>query len=266
MTLAITLFMLLGVAGKSAQLPLYVWLPDAMAGPTPVSALIHAATMVTAGRLPDRALHPRCTCWCPQRRQTVAWVGALTALFAATIAAGQYDIKKVLAYSTISQLGYMVAAVGMGALRGGHVPPGDARLLQGPALPGGRLGHPGHGDAAEAAAGMAIRRLAHRRATRAREIDPQDMRNMGGLREKMPVTFWVYLIGALALSGIAPLAGFFSKDEILAAAIAGQPAGLHPAGAGGLPDRLLHGAPAFAGLLRQGAQPGGRPRQGKPGR
>ncbi len=115
---AITLFMLLGVAGKSAQLPLYVWLPDAMAGPTPVSALIHAATMVTAGVY----LVARSLCALPAvpaAQMMVTWVGALTAFFAATIAVGQNDIKKVLAYSTISQLGFMVAAVGMGAFVAG---------------------------------------------------------------------------------------------------------------------------------------------------
>src|SRR5215216_2599550 len=115
---AITLFMLVGVAGKSAQIPLYVWLPDAMAGPTPVSALIHAATMVTAGvYLITRSAELYTLA--PQAQYIVAMTGAVTALFAATIAVGQYDIKKVLAYSTISQLGFMVAAVGMGAFVGG---------------------------------------------------------------------------------------------------------------------------------------------------
>ncbi len=111
---AITLFMLVGVAGKSAQIPLYVWLPDAMAGPTPVSALIHAATMVTAGVYLITRSAPLYTL-VPEAQYVVAMTGAVTALFAATIAVGQYDIKKVLAYSTISQLGFMVAAVGMGA-------------------------------------------------------------------------------------------------------------------------------------------------------
>ncbi len=116
--LAITLFMLLGVTGKSAQLPLYVWLPDAMAGPTPVSALIHAATMVTAGVYLIARSHALYVL-VPQAQHTVAWVGGATALFAATIAVGQFDIKRVLAYSTISQLGFMVAAVGMGAFVAG---------------------------------------------------------------------------------------------------------------------------------------------------
>jgi NADH-quinone oxidoreductase subunit L len=213
-TLAITLFLLLGVAGKSAQLPLYVWLPDAMAGPTPVSALIHAATMVTAGVYLIARSSPLFNMM-PVAGQTVAWVGALTAFFAATIAVGQSDIKKVLAYSTISQLGFMVAAVGMGAYVAGmfhlvthaffkallFLSAGSVILgmQRGEAAQNGNNGH--HG--------------AHTGV----ETDPQDMRNMGGLQSRMPVTFWVYLAGALALSGIAPLAGFFSKDEILAAAV-----------------------------------------------
>ncbi len=228
---AITLFMLLGVAGKSAQLPLFVWLPDAMAGPTPVSALIHAATMVTAGVYLVARSAPLFEV-VPLAQSVVAWVGGLTALFAATIAVGQFDIKKVLAYSTISQLGFMVAAVGMGAFvagmfhlvthaffkallflsagsviigveRGHHPLPED--------LPAGAGDHAeDHGDHGEA----------HGSGGHDGEhvFDPNDMRNMGGLRRRMPQTFWVYLIGALALAGIPPLAGFFSKDEILAEA------------------------------------------------
>jgi NADH-quinone oxidoreductase subunit L len=213
--LGITLFMLLGVAGKSAQIPLYVWLPDAMAGPTPVSALIHAATMVTAGvYLVARsyALYVEV----PQAQNTVALVGAATALFAATIAVGQFDIKRVLAYSTISQLGFMVAAVGMGAFVAGMfhlvthaffkallflgsgsvilgVEHGHHHVEHDPHLKKAARGH-GQGEA----------------------FNPQDMRNMGGLKERMRTTYWVYLIGALALAGIPPLAGFWSKDEILA--------------------------------------------------
>jgi NADH-quinone oxidoreductase subunit L len=208
--MAITLFMLLAVAGKSAQLPLFVWLPDAMAGPTPVSALIHAATMVTAGVYlvaRSQALYVEV----PAAQNVVMWLGAITALFAATIAVGQYDIKKVLAYSTISQLGYMVTAVGMGATVAGmfHLTTHAffkalLFLAAGSVILG--LEH-GHAQAAAHAANPAHD-----------EFDPQDMRTMGGLRSKMPLTFIVYLIGALALAGIAPLAGFFSKDEILAAA------------------------------------------------
>ena len=208
--IAITLFMLVGVAGKSAQIPLYVWLPDAMAGPTPVSALIHAATMVTAGVYLVARSAPLYTL-VPQAQYIVALVGALTALFAATIAVGQYDIKKVLAYSTISQLGFMVAAVGMGAyvagmfhlvthaffkallfLSAGSVILG---LERGHHHLSKHKGHEGHHEEV---------------------FDPGDMRNMGGLRKQMPVTFWLYLIGTLALAGIFPLAGFWSKDEILA--------------------------------------------------
>ncbi len=207
--LLITLFMLLGVTGKSAQLPLYVWLPDAMAGPTPVSALIHAATMVTAGVY----LVARSAAFyalVPTAQTVVMWVGAATAFFAATIALGQSDIKKVLAYSTVSQLGFMVTAVGMGATVAGmfHLVThaffkGLLFLAAGSVIQGVERGmhHDPH-----------------------HHIDPQDMREMGGLRKKMPVTFWVYLIGALALAGIAPLAGFFSKDEILASAWNSHPA------------------------------------------
>lgn len=225
---AITLFMLVGVAGKSAQIPLYIWLPDAMAGPTPVSALIHAATMVTAGVYLVTRSAPLYSL-VPEAQYIVAMVGAGTALFAATIAVGQYDIKKVLAYSTISQLGFMVAAVGMGAYvagmfhlithaffkallflsagsvilgleRGHHA---HAHHAHHDEKPKGKKkkeeeehGHGGHDDHGEV-------------------FDPGDMRNMGGIRKTMPVTFWLYMIGTLALAGIFPFAGFWSKDEIL---------------------------------------------------
>jgi NADH-quinone oxidoreductase subunit L len=220
--LLINLFLLLAVTGKSAQLPLYVWLPDAMAGPTPVSALIHAATMVTAGVYLVARSQPLYAPD-PLSQSIVVAVGALTALFAATIALGQFDIKKVLAYSTISQLGFMVAAVGMGATVAGmfHLVThaffkallflGSGAVILG--LEHAHLGHAPangkhkgeHGKHEDSAHG-------------GHDFDPQDMRNMGGLRTRMPVTFWVYLVGALALAGIAPFAGFFSKDEILAAA------------------------------------------------
>ena len=211
----ITLFLLVAVTGKSAQLPLYIWLPDAMAGPTPVSALIHAATMVTAGVYLIARSAPLFSL-APQSGAVVMWVGALTALFAAGVALTQWDIKKVLAYSTISQLGYMVAAVGMGAYVAGmfHLVTHAffkalLFLAAGSVIQGLERGAV-HAGAAEEGQD-AVHPPAH-------GIDPQDMRSMGGLRERMPVTFWVFLIGALALSGIAPLAGFFSKDEILAAA------------------------------------------------
>jgi NADH-quinone oxidoreductase subunit L len=211
---------LLAVAGKSAQLPLFVWLPDAMAGPTPVSALIHAATMVTAGVYLVARSAPLFTMSAPAQA-AVAWVGGVTALLAATIAVAQYDIKKVLAYSTISQLGFMVAAVGMGAFTAGmfHLVTHAffkalLFLSAGSVIQGLERGAhhvaAGHGKGAHS-------------KEEALTFDPQDMRTMGGLRDRMPLTFWVYLIGALALSGIAPLAGFFSKDEILAQANHLQP-------------------------------------------
>jgi NADH-quinone oxidoreductase subunit L len=206
---AITLFMLVGVAGKSAQIPLYVWLPDAMAGPTPVSALIHAATMVTAGVYLITRSAPLYTL-VPEAQFVVAMTGAVTALFAATIAVGQYDIKKVLAYSTISQLGFMVAAVGMGAYVAGmfHLVThaffkallflSAGSVILGLERGHHHLAHHGHHD------------------DHGEVFDPGDMRNMGGLRKTMPVTFWLYMIGTLALAGIFPFAGFWSKDEILA--------------------------------------------------
>ena len=201
----ITLFILLGVTGKSAQLPLFVWLPDAMAGPTPVSALIHAATMVTAG-VYLVARNAVLFELAPASANVVALVGGLTAFFAATIAVAQFDIKRVLAYSTISQLGFMVAAVGLGAYVAGmfHLVThaffkallflGSGSVIQGVEHGHHHMEHHGHED---------------------EPFDPQDMRHMGGLRRRMPTTFIVYLIGALALAGIPPLAGFFSKDEIL---------------------------------------------------
>jgi len=210
---AVTLFMLLGVAGKSAQIPLYVWLPDAMAGPTPVSALIHAATMVTAGVYLVTRSHLLYSAD-PVSQSAVAWVGALTAIFAATIAVGQYDIKRVLAYSTISQLGFMVAAVGMGAYVAGMfhlITHAFFKALLFLSAGSVILGME-HGQEAAYGHGHEHANASHN------DFDPQDMRNMGGLRGRMRTTFWVYLIGALALAGIAPLSGFFSKDEILAAA------------------------------------------------
>jgi len=210
--LFITLFMLLGVAGKSAQIPLYVWLPDAMAGPTPVSALIHAATMVTAGVYLVARSYPLYAL-APTAQSTVAIIGGITALVAATIGVAQFDIKKVLAYSTISQLGFMVAAVGMGAVVAGmfHLVAHAffkalLFLSAGSVIQGIERGE--HHVAHDTKAKKSSKTSAH-------HFDPQDMRNMGGLRSRMKITFWVYLIGALALSGIPPLAGFWSKDEIL---------------------------------------------------
>jgi len=215
MILAITLFMLLGVTGKSAQLPLFVWLPDAMAGPTPVSALIHAATMVTAG-VYLVARSAELYVLVPQAQMWVSLVGGITALFAATIAVAQFDIKKVLAYSTISQLGFMVAAVGMGAFAAGmfHLVTHAffkalLFLSAGSVIQGIERGE--HHVEHDAKLHKLLKGNAH-------HFDPQDMRNMGGLRSRMKTTYVVYLIGALALAGIVPLAGFWSKDEILAEA------------------------------------------------
>ena len=236
---AITLLLLIGAAGKSAQIPLYVWLPDAMAGPTPVSALIHAATMVTAGIYMITRSHALYAL-APVSQNAVALVGALTALFAATIAVAQFDIKKVLAYSTISQLGFMVAAVGMGGYVAGmfHLVTHAffkalLFLSAGSVIHAVEAGHHAMHSAEQAVAGGGTEHAAephpaedphghaaeHDAATTAAhpgpEFDPQDMRNMGGLWSRLPVTKWVYLIGALALAGIVPLSGFWSKDEIL---------------------------------------------------
>jgi NADH-quinone oxidoreductase subunit L len=223
---AITLFMLIGVAGKSAQIPLYVWLPDAMAGPTPVSALIHAATMVTAGvYLITRSASIYTLV--PQAQYVVALTGAITALFAASIAVGQYDIKKVLAYSTISQLGFMVAAVGMGAYVAGmfHLITHAffkalLFLSAGSVILGLERGHHAHAHHAAHDEKSKIKKTkkedhGHGQEDHGEVFDPGDMRNMGGLRKTMPVTFWLYIIGTLALAGIFPFAGFWSKDEIL---------------------------------------------------
>lgn len=206
----ITISLLVGVAGKSAQIPLYIWLPDAMAGPTPVSALIHAATMVTAGVYLVTRSAPIFTL-SHDAQYITATVGALTALFAATIAVGQYDIKKVLAYSTISQLGFMVAAVGMGAFAAGmfHLITHAffkalLFLSAGSVILGMERGH------------HHLAHHGHHGKGHEEVFDPGDMRNMGGLRKQMPVTFWLYMIGTVALAGLFPFAGFWSKDEILA--------------------------------------------------
>ncbi|HMO58411.1 MAG TPA: NADH-quinone oxidoreductase subunit L, partial [Roseiflexaceae bacterium] len=187
---AICLLMLIGVTGKSAQVPLYTWLPDAMAGPTPVSALIHAATMVTAGVYLIVRNHTLFSA-SPTAAGVVVAIGLVTAFLAATAAITQFDIKRVLAYSTISQLGYMVTAVGMGAYAAGMF-----HLLT-------------HGffKALLFLAAGAIIHAVH---------ETQDMRRMGGLKDELPTTFRIYAIGALALAGIFPFAGFWSKDEIIA--------------------------------------------------
>jgi NADH-quinone oxidoreductase subunit L len=196
---AITLFFFLGAAGKSAQIPLYVWLPDAMAGPTPVSALIHAATMVTAG-VYLVARSSVLFALSPVASATVAGVGALTALFAATIALKQNDIKKVLAYSTVSQLGYMFVGVGVGAYAAGvfHL-----------------MTHAFFKALLFLGAGAVIHSMHEAYHHTHRHDDPQDMRNMGGLKAHMPITWATMWIATLAIAGIWPFAGFFSKDEII---------------------------------------------------
>jgi NADH-quinone oxidoreductase subunit L len=199
----ICLFFFLGCTGKSAQIPLYIWLPDAMAGPTPVSALIHAATMVTAG-VYLIARSSFLFALAPVAGLTVAAVGGLTALFASTIALKQWDIKKVLAYSTVSQLGYMFVAVGVGAYAAGifHLVTHaffKALLFLG----AGSIIHVMH--------------AAYRHSGRHEEA--QDMRNMGGLRGAMPVTFVLMWIATLAIAGIPLFAGFFSKDAILSSVL-----------------------------------------------
>lgn len=188
---AITMLLFIGAMGKSAQLPLYTWLPDAMAGPTPVSALIHAATMVTAGIYMIARAH-FIYVLAPETLQFIACIGAATALFAATIGVMQNDIKKVLAYSTVSQLGLMFMALGVGAFNSAvfHV-----------------VTHAFFKACLFLGSGSVIHALGGQ----------QDIRKMGGLRKWMPITFWTFLISSLAISGVFPFSGFFSKDEILAA-------------------------------------------------
>jgi NADH-quinone oxidoreductase subunit L len=198
----IGLFFFLGCTGKSAQIPLYTWLPDAMAGPTPVSALIHAATMVTAG-VYLVARSAAIFSLAPSASLTVALVGALTALFAATIGLKQWDIKKVLAYSTVSQLGYMFVGVGVGAYAAGIFHLVTHAFFK-------ALLFLGSGSVI-----FAMHRAYHHTGSHA---DAQDMRNMGGLRRYMPVTWVLMWIATLAIAGIPPFSGFFSKDEILGTA------------------------------------------------
>jgi NADH-quinone oxidoreductase subunit L len=202
MVTAITLFLFLGCTGKSAQIPLHTWLPDAMAGPTPVSALIHAATMVTAGVY----LIARTSilfALAPTTSAVVAGIGALTALFAASIGLKQYDIKKVLAFSTVSQLGYMFLAMGTGAYVAGifHL-----------------ITHAFFKALLFLGSGSVIHGMHHAYHATHSHHDAQDMRNMGGLRRYMPWTFGLMLAATFAIAGVPFLSGFFSKDEILAAA------------------------------------------------
>jgi NADH-quinone oxidoreductase subunit L len=202
----ITLFFFLGATGKSAQIPLFVWLPDAMAGPTPVSALIHAATMVTAG-VYMIVRSSTLFALAPVTSLLVALVGTLTALVAATIGTKQWDIKKVLAYSTVSQLGFMIAAVGMGAYASGifHL-----------------MTHAFFKALLFLGAGAVIHAMHEALHATHSEADAQDMRNMGGLSKYLPVTFVTMGLATLAIAGIPPFAGFFSKDEIVGAAWTGM--------------------------------------------
>src|SRR5450432_2147739 len=188
----ITLFLFVGAVGKSAQIPLYTWLPDAMAGPTPVSALIHAATMVTAGIYMIARSNILYTL-APATQTVVAIIGLATAVLGATIALKQNDIKKVLAYSTVSQLGYMFVGLGVGAYTGAvfHV-----------------MTHAFFKALLFLGAGSVIHAM----------HQEQDIRNMGGLKKYLPVTHITFLLGCIAIAGIPPFSGFFSKDEILSAA------------------------------------------------
>jgi NADH-quinone oxidoreductase subunit L len=195
----ISVLLFVGAVGKSAQLPLYLWLPDAMEGPTPVSALIHAATMVTAGVFLMTRVNPLVEVsadWVPQ---LIAWVGVVTALFAATIAVAQNDIKRVLAYSTVSQLGYMFLAVGTGAYAAAIFHMVTHAFFKALLFLGsGSVIHGMH--------------------------DEQDMRRMGRLRALMPITAGTFIVGWLAIAGVPPFSGFWSKDEILLFALAESPA------------------------------------------
>ncbi len=197
MLLVITLLLFVAATGKSAQIPLFTWLPDAMAGPTPVSALIHAATMVTAGIYMIARSNIMFTL-SPITLEVIAIVGIATALIAAFIAITQNDIKKVLAYSTVSQLGYMFLGLGVGAFTGAffHV-----------------LTHAFFKALLFLGAGSVIHAMSNE----------QDMRSMGGLKKALPITYATMLIGTIAISGIPPLSGFFSKDEILAYAFEANP-------------------------------------------
>ncbi len=203
----IGLLLFIGTVGKSAQFPLHVWLPDAMEGPTPVSAMIHAATMVSAGVYMVIRMFPLLSL--DSRTMTiVAFIGAFTALFAATIAVAQNDIKRVLAYSTISQLGYMIAALGSGAYVAAAFHLVTHAFFKALLFLG---------------SGSVIHGMEHGVLHTGEHVDAQDMFNMGGLRKKMPITFWTFLIGGFALSGFPVLtAGFWSKDEILASTFNGH--------------------------------------------
>ena len=226
----ICLLLFVGATGKSAQIPLYVWLPDAMEGPTPVSALIHAATMVTAGvyMLGRNAV---LFSHAPMVMTIVAIVGVLTALMAASIGLVQYDIKRVLAYSTVSQLGYMFTAMGVGAFSAGAFHLMTHAFFK-------ALLFLGSGSVIHAMGGE------------------QDMRRMGGLKKYLPVTFATMFIGTLAIAGIPPLSGFFSKDEILFNAFLAQQGDLGARGRHRDDDGVLHVPSDGDDLLRRVSRPG----------
>ncbi|MCL4258749.1 MAG: NADH-quinone oxidoreductase subunit L [Anaerolineales bacterium] len=208
----IGLLLFIGTVGKSAQWPLHVWLPDAMEGPTPVSAMIHAATMVSAGVYMVLRMFPLLSAgWhhgdpLTTTMTVMAFIGAFTAIFAATIAVAQKDIKRVLAYSTISQLGFMIAALGIGAYVAAAFHLVTHAFFKALLFLG---------------SGSVIHGMEHGVLHTGEHVDPQDMFNMGGLKKKMPITFWTFLIGGFALSGFPLItSGFWSKDEILADAFA----------------------------------------------
>jgi len=208
------LLLFIGTVGKSAQFPLHIWLPDAMEGPTPVSAMIHAATMVSAGvYLAIRAFPLISAGWIPGTTLTtpmavLAFIGTFTALFAATIAVAQNDIKRVLAYSTISQLGFMVAALGVGSYAGAVFHLFTHAFFKALLFLG---------------SGSVIHGMEHGALAEEDRVDVQNMLHMGGLRKSMPLTFWTFLAGGASLAGLPLItAGFWSKDEILSGAFAGQ--------------------------------------------
>ena len=187
-----------GAMGKSSQFPLHIWLPDAMEGPTPVSALMHAATMVAAGVYLSVRLFPLMT---PDALTFIAYIGGFTAFFAATIALTQNDIKKVLAYSTVSQLGYMILAVGTGVYTAAFFHLLTHAMFKANLFYG---------------SGSVIHSMHHAlHKKHDHDTDPQDMRNMGGFKEKMPITFWSMTISTLAIAGVPFFSGFLSKDAIL---------------------------------------------------
>ena len=221
----ICLLLFIGAVGKSAQIPLYVWLPDAMEGPTPVSALIHAATMVTAG-VYMVGRHAVLFSHAPMVMEVVAVIGLLTAFLAASIGLVQYDIKRVLAYSTVSQLGYMFVAMGVGAFAAGtfHL-----------------MTHAFFKALLFLGSGSVIHAMAHE----------QDMRRMGGLKTHMPVTFVTMLVGTLAIAGIPPLAGFFSKDENPVPDVPQQPSVLGAGRCDRSHDGVLHVSLDGDDLLRR---------------